>query len=364
MQQRDLRYYWHADRCDPRIASVRLRLLQPVAFLQSTGVSVDTSDVAFDPSRHDVVLFCKSVSEGALEIALRAKAAGKFIVYDICDNVFAGKDNKKTARRSAAVRQMLALADHVTFTTEVLRQQILEQVPYDIGKTSVIADCLDCFEQGGSGRSVQSLRAYHRTANFLRRNEGALHCIWFGKSQGKKSGLAHLQAAVRYLEGFSKRFPVTLTILSNRPFRYWLYSRSWKIPHHYEAWDLNNFGDILAMHDVTVIPLEQNEYTLGKTINRPATAIMAGLGVIADSIPAYEELRPYIPLDDWSAQLERYWNCAPSGDPQLAQARLYLESRYGKEQLGRQWLELLSMPSSMAAGGRAAEEVQPRDLPL
>lgn len=92
---------------------------------------------------------------------------------------------------------------------------------------------------------------------------------------------------------------------------------------------------------------------------------MAGLGVIADSIPAYEELRPYIPLDDWPAQLERYWNCAPSRDPQLAQARLYLESRYGKEQLGRQWLELLSMSLSMqAVGVRAAEDVQPREMPL
>ena len=48
----------------------------------------------------------------------------------------------------------------------------------------------------------------------------------------------------------------------------------------------------LARHRVAVIPVECNAYTVGKTMNRPATAIMAGLGVVGDAIPSYEELRP------------------------------------------------------------------------
>ena len=341
-QQTTLEGYWHADRCDMRVASVRLRLVQPVEYLRKRGLSIDTSERPFDPARHDVVLFCKSVSAEAQDIAERAKAEGKIIIYDLCDNVFAGKKNKKTEQRSAAVRKMLAIADHAVFTTHVLRQQVLETVAYPIEQTTVIPDGLDRFLRGSDRRGGEIEQACQGIEGFLGKHQGALHCIWFGKSQGRKSGIAHIGRAVRELEEFSTRRPVTLTVVSNRPFRYWIHSRRWRIPHYYQEWQAENFGDILARHDVAVIPVEQNEYTLGKTINRPATAILSGLGVVADSIPAYEELRRYIAFDDWQAQLELYSTCPPAQDTRLAAAKSYLEGCYGIDRVGSMWLEMLS----------------------
>src|SRR3546814_16523013 len=79
-------------------------------------------------------------------------------------------------------------------------------------------------------------------------------------------------------------------------------------------WAMNSFYEALSVHDAAVIPVERNGYTIGKTINRPATAILAGLGVIADSIDAYEELRPFIALDDWQGGLRRHYACPTAGD--------------------------------------------------
>lgn len=268
--------------------------------------------------------------------------AGKKILYDICDNVFAGKENRKTKKRSYSVREMMNYADIVSFTTETLRDQIIKIVHYNIKNTIIIPDFLDVFiEKSIDIKNTKIIRSYCGVKKFIQENEKKIHCIWFGKSQGNKSGICHIGNAVNKLEEFSKIHPVTLTVISNRPFRYWMYSRKWKIPHHYENWNSENFGNILSLHDIAIIPLEKNEYTIGKTINRPAAAIMAGLGVVADSIPAYEELRQFINLDDWESQLDHYRLCSPKTDQDLNRARIYLENRYGEDNVGKQWANVL-----------------------
>src|SRR3546814_3833222 len=48
----------------------------------------------------------------------------------------------------------------------------------------------------------------------------ALHCVWFGKSQGNMAGLSHLDAAVVHLRHFARHRPVTLTVISNSRLKY------------------------------------------------------------------------------------------------------------------------------------------------
>ena len=106
-------------------------------------------------------------------------------------------------------------------------------------------------------------------------------------------------------------------------------------------WSLGTFNQSLASQHVAIVPVERNQYTVGKTINRPATAIMAGLGVIADSIDSYEELRPFIPLDDWQGGLRRYLDQSPCQDERLEAARQHLHERYGRNAVGGLWQEFL-----------------------
>ena len=81
--------------------------------------------------------------------------------------------------------------------------------------------------------------------------------------------------------------------------------------------------------------------TLGKSINRPATALRAGLGVVADALPAYEELRDFVAIDDWQGGLARYASAWPEERERLAQGLAHIDARYGDGQVADRWEEAL-----------------------
>ena len=77
---------WHAESFDPKIASVRLRALQPMRALNDLGHPVRTyRDGTADCA---AIIFSKSDSPEALAIAEAAKRENRRIIYDVCDNIF------------------------------------------------------------------------------------------------------------------------------------------------------------------------------------------------------------------------------------------------------------------------------------
>ena len=340
------RYAWHAKSFNPKKASIRLRLIQPMEFLRDRGVNVETYSRDIGPRGYDGIIFSKSHSSEAVQIAREARLLGKPVVYDICDNLFEARVRLDTPGRLGRVREMMTLATHITFSTEVLARQVQSVMPEIAEKSRVVPDVIeDLAGQRQIENSSGEQRQLAQLERFLSSHEGALHCVWFGKSQGKLSGFAHLGAAVRQLEVFARSHPVTLTIISNDRWRYWKAAFGWKLPTHYMPWSLGTFQQSLKLHDVAIVPVERNQYTVGKTINRPATAIAAGLGVIADSIDAYEELRPFIALDDWQEGLRRYAEKSPREEARLEAARQHLYRQYGTETVGQMWKTLLEQIS-------------------
>lgn len=353
MQASPLRYAWHAKSYGADKASIRLRVLEPMRVLRERGLDVGFYCEATGPAAYAAIIFSKSFAPNALCIAREARSRGRAVIFDISDNLFAGplalrRKDGKLARLS----EMMALATHVTVPTSVLAAQITEAVPEVQDKVRIIPDALDGIPDPSSG--LPTRRERHRLdglRRFLDRHRDALHCVWFGKSQGNVSGIAHLDAAVGQLELFSRRHPVTLTVISNKRWRYWKACWGWSLPTHYLPWTLNSFHEALALHRVAVIPVEKNGYTVGKSINRPATAILAGLGVVADAIPSYEELRPFIALDNWQGGLQRYLDCSPGKDPALEAARERLQQLYGPREVACLWERLLLETVEPAAQG-------------
>ena len=340
------RFGWHAKSYNPKMASIRLRMLMPINFLRGCGMEVEPYSSEVGPQGYDVLLFSKSFSDEAVQIAREARRLGKPVVYDICDNLFEARVRLDTPGRLGRVREMMTLATHITFSTEVLARQVQSVMPEIAEKSRVVPDVIeDLAGQRQIENSSGEQRQLAQLERFLSSHEGALHCVWFGKSQGKLSGFAHLGAAVRQLEVFARSHPVTLTIISNDRWRYWKAAFGWKLPTHYMPWSLGTFQQSLKLHDVAIVPVERNQYTVGKTINRPATAIAAGLGVIADSIDAYEELRPFIALDDWQEGLRRYAEKSPREEARLEAARQHLYRQYGTETVGQMWKTLLEQIS-------------------
>ena len=116
----------------------------------------------------------------------------------------------------------------------------------------------------------------------------------------------------------------------------------WTIPVHYVEWSLDRADAVLRLQDVAILPIEPNPFTLAKTINRPATALQNGLGLIADAIPSYEELRPFVWLDDWRGGLEHYARVRPRDDPRLEAARAHLARTYRADVITELWAETLA----------------------
>lgn len=337
------RFAWHADSYDTSLASIRYRLLIPLTALRRDGVSIERFDPARDPADYDGILFCKSQGAGAVAIARAARAAGRAVIYDLCDNVFAAHDaNRLSAARLERTRELLSLATHATFSTATLAAQIGERHPALTPQRMVIADALD-FPEDGSPPPPSLADRWHRwrLGRFHARHRDALHCIWFGKSLGNVSGYVHIDAAVRELRRFAPVAPATLTIVSNDRLSYMRARARWDVPTLYLPWSLATFADILAQHRVSLIPIETNDYTSGKTMNRPATSLIHGLGVVADPLPSYTELAPYIALDDWQGGLRRYREMAPDTVATIAARRTYLADRYSGDAIARQWRALL-----------------------
>lgn len=336
------RFGWHADSYDTSLASVRYRLLMPLAALQAQGVPIERFDPARDPGSYDAVIFSKSHSAGALAAARALRAAGRAVVFDLCDNLYAAHAVRHVSdARLARFRAMLDCATHLTFSTAMLAEQIAS----DADKPRrVVPDALDMPGAPTSAPSPAGARQLARVNGFIGKHPDALHAIWFGKSLGSVSGFAHLHAAAARLA--AQPFPITLTVVSNARVRWWLGRWRWRLPVQYVSWRQDTAATILARHRVAVLPVAANDYTVGKTINRPATAILAGLGVVADAIPSYEELRPFVALDDWDGGLARYRHHWPAEQARLAEGQAWLTERYSPEAVARQWGDLLSTISS------------------
>lgn len=334
------RYAFYAKRYARSKASIRLRLLEPIAALRAEGLDVARYPRFGSAKGLDAVVISKAFGRGAQRVIASARKAGCALVFDICDNRFANTP-RASAEHCAHMSMLLGQADIVTVPTDRMGQLLAAQAPAIADRVRVVPDMLDDMSAAPSGLSIPDRLGLHRLSLFLQRHPGALHCVWFGNNMPGISGVCQMGEAISQLRSFAERHPVTLTIISNKPALYRQASAEWGIPHSYMPWSLASFPAALRMHRAAIIPVPRNDYTAGKSINRPATAILAGLGVIADAIPAYEELRPFIALDDWQGGLERYafrWN---EDQPRLAAARAHLDDLYGRRRVAARWAEIL-----------------------
>ncbi|WP_298397230.1 hypothetical protein [Sphingobium sp.] len=335
------RFAFYAKRYSRKKASIRLRVLEPMAALRDAGVDVRRYPKLTGPAGCDAVVISKAFGRGAVKATQAAQQAGCGLIFDICDNRFANNRVKGSARHGERTVSLLSQADLVTVPTQTMGELLTAATPEIEGRIRVVPDMLE--DMSGLSAQRPSLIERFRLArlrHFLAGNPDALHVVWFGNNMAGISGVGEMEEAVAQLRAFAKNHPVTLTIITNKPAAYRKASANWGIPSFYMPWSLVSFPMALALHRVAIIPVARNAYTAGKSINRPATAIMAGLGVIADSIESYEELRPFIVLDEWQDGLSRYAYGWDAEQERLAQARAHLDARYGRRRVAERWVEI------------------------
>jgi len=335
-----MRYGWFAKSFDARKASIRLRLLAPVALLRGRGFDIETWRPAHADA-YDVLLFSKSFTRAGIALGRAAEKAGKPIIVDICDNVFDQPEHRERSRER--IVEQLRRASLVTIPTPELGSQLAAHLPEIAPRLRLVPDMLEDLSASSPGATGWlDRRRLERLRRFLAAHSDALHCVWFGSSRGKAAGLVHLGRALEALDRFQPLHPVTMTVIGDEPSAASNVLRRSCVPSHYLPWSLATFGTALRLHRLALIPVQNNSFTQGKTINRPATAILAGLGVIADPLASYEELRPFIALDDWQAGLARYAFSWQAERDRIQAAQHHLLDRYGPDAVVARWEAVLT----------------------
>src|SRR3546814_17888262 len=93
------RIAWFAKRYDPVMASIRLRLLGPLAYLRQSGLDVVTFSSGDCCPHLDAIILSKHFSEEAIAVAREMRLRGPPVIFDICDTICEGKKRSdKTAR--------------------------------------------------------------------------------------------------------------------------------------------------------------------------------------------------------------------------------------------------------------------------
>ena len=345
---------WKSQSTSPRVASVRIRCLNPLAELRSQGYPVELFD-RHHADRYAAVVYSKVYDDASYEEALWLKSRGVRVAFDLCDNHFfdARGDSVAEPRRRRLVK-MLAAADQLVTSTEPLADVIRAELR-DVRPIVVIGDGVEtriAVPHAAAWRTWLRSAALRRLLATLarERSAGRTPLVWFGSHGGPTAtgGMADLGSIRAVLEDVDTRHHVSLTVISNSWRTYRRTLRGWRIPARYFAWQPETFFAGLAAHTIAVIPIRVDPFSVCKTNNRLATALDAGVAVVADAIPSYEPFRGACYLNDWTNGLATYLANPAIRAQHIAEGRRIIARDWTNARIAAQWRDLFDTLRAVA----------------
>lgn len=334
------------------MASFRLRCLQIMPALQKR----DLACTLWEPGAPtpEVLILSKRYDPASVRIALELREQqGCKLVLDLCDNhFFAAIHEEKWASRKASLVHAIQHVDAVIASTEYLKD-VIRQECGDNTPMTVIGDALDTPQASNFSETGVSFAFGNQQALFRKLSKitdiKARRLLWFGNhgSPSAPGGIADLQRIKTELHQAHSNAPLHLTIMSNHRLKYMKLFSRWSIPMAYIKWDKHSFSNYLWMHGTCILPIQSNPFTMAKTNNRVATALVHGLNVIADPIPSYLELAPFIEFGNWSEGLKKLGSEGSRHTSASARSGAqYVIQKYGVDVISQRWAELLAMVSA------------------
>jgi hypothetical protein len=340
---------WWPHTSNKRVASARLRCFQIVEELERWGMDAAIYAPGKPPPR-TLVLSKRYDAASVRHAADLRREFGTRLVLDLCDNHFyASNAEAKWQARADALRHAVATVDQVIASTPTLRHYIEAACPQH-PPIEVVGDAVE-FPGGPSGlRRARHLKAEFRLARLRAAVSRAgvaegRRLLWFGHhgSGNAEGGMSDLLSISGRLESAHARQPLSLTIISNSKDKYRQITRDWRITTHYLDWHAATFSRAAALHDIAVIPIGQNPFTLCKTNNRVATAFVHGLAVAADSIPSYEDFAQSAVLEDWGPGLDRLMDDPAFRQARIASAMQLIERDWNLSRMAADWIRALDL---------------------
>lgn len=346
---------WWPHTRDAAIASFRLRCLRVMQGLSYAGVRCELWHEGASP---DVLVLSKQYGDDArVKAQALRQARGTKIVVDLCDNHFyhAGSDPRWEAR-SHALGSTLSIADQIVTSTEALAQVVRSHVA-DCPPVAVVGDAVEAPRREAPG--LPTARHLHRmlVARRLRKLSAAhgakrIKLIWFGNhgSPNADGGLRDLLLIADELNALHAQHPSTLTVISNNRWKFATIAHRFQAPTSYFAWNEHTFSALLQAHDIALIPISLNPFTICKTNNRLATALVHGVAVAATSIPSYEPFREAAVLDDWREGLSAIAVDAGLRQEMVSRGMNLIETNWSWPSIVGQWHTVLARVAGQDRG--------------
>lgn len=310
------------------IASARLRAYLPVRHLRDRGVCVEIyRDKNLE--KYDLVIFQKAYSDSDLALAKKLRSLGCKVVLDQCDNHFIYRScDSDLKHRAERLCNFLDVVDVVFVSTAKLGEL------FDRKPVFIVPDYIELPRP----RFLTRLWLCCRYPRMFFRSSVKL--VWFGNagSSYPKFGMCDIAEKISLLEELAQTYDIELTIVSNSEglFRKY-FSGEVQFPVFYVKWKRKSFDTLLSLHDVCLIPVESNSFTVCKTNNRLVLALLHGLPVVADEIPSYSEFSSFSRLNDWRSNLIRVLEDYDQEKVRADQGKQYILSKYTNDYISDFW---------------------------
>ncbi len=303
---------WKPRFVDPRVASTRIRCLNPLLELQSLDYPVEIFDRRRS-SEYAAVVYSKLYDDATYREAMALQQHGARIVLDLCDNHFYNPNGLASLSKAGEqLKRMMGLADALVASTTAMSDVMRAEFP-EARKITVIEDSVETEIRGVRTTFWESWRGHRELPKLLRalaqeKRNGRTPLVWFGIHGGSNAeyGMLDLVKLQPVLETINSAYPLSLTVISNSKQKYNRSIKAWRLPTYYLEWRPHTVFAALRAHTIAVVPISQNPFTRCKSNNRLALSLSMGLAVVADSIPSYQAFADVCFLDEWRLGLERY----------------------------------------------------------
>lgn len=271
----------------------------------------------------DVLVFERTSTPETFEDLRRYKAAGKFIVYDIDDNIWnlnpanPAYDYYSRETTKEVVAASLRLADVVTVSTPPL------------------ADVVSKFN-----RNVRTIPNYLPDDHWQlkRKNDGPLTIGWAGST----THWADLKIVAGLIEQVLDEYPmVEFAVAGMGSYPFADHPRIKKL----EAVKLEEYPKLLAGFDLAIAPLTDDSFNACKSDLKFLEYSALGIPVVASKVPAYEDsvvhgVNGFLARNqkDWLKQLRRLISNEGLRREIGAEAQSFALSRQISQNIGR-WVE-------------------------
>lgn len=335
---------------DSVIASQRMRVASPAAFLTSIGfrqtaISLRSTQDVQTAVRHSpkTVVFSKMLGttdskhhfdlHEQLLIALVEQKTR--VIVDVCDNYFLGPAAEQ-------LKRMISKATAVVANSAVTADLILEN-------TDALAEVIGDPVETSWGDSTPRLASRSLIDVFKRRRRHPVNLLWFGGPLRSFEPLLKLLPAISKL---SKQHPITLNLVSaafseiiqaaddiNR-------AGSPDFRAEFTAWNRQGLQSALLQSDLVLLPGDSRDPSrTGASANRLIDAIWAGRYVVASGIPSYWEFRDAASIgDDIISNLIWVLKNPRNLRQRINIGQSIIRKKYSPDAIGHAWRSVLKAP--------------------